>query len=295
MKFHSFALSLLTLALSATTLVAQQPAKKTTAKSPSKEMTKPASTAAEKEAAKKEKLASDKIIVTFKNDTVYKNGVAQFKFNIRTARTDTASKIVTIYTEEKKMEVMLSMLPQHDTTRFSARFFSINKGYDCFYPRIGVETILESFVKNGIVRKGGLTDSLGLFAYLKDRGIPVRELPRRATARPGQDPKRDSLMTARAKDRMAKQFSLTLVNKSAADVMIFLGDTASGNSAKNGGMAFRQGRYETVGAGVEKKLIGFEGEYISITDEKHVLYDSKKLSKQVTHMTVQADGKKLGE
>lgn len=287
MKFHSFALTLLSVAISATTLVAQQPAKKTPAKATPKAATKPAPT--------KEKAVAEKVVVTFKNDTVFKNDVALFRYNVRSSKGDTAAKVVAIYNSKKQVEAMLSMTPQNDTTRFSARFISINKGYDCYYPLIGVETILESYVKNHILTTGGNTDSLGLFAYLKERNIPVREIPKRNVARPGMDVKRDSIMQARAKERMAKQFTFKVMNKGTADVMIFLGDTASGNSTRNGGIAFRQGRYETIGAGIEKTLTGFEGEFIAITNEKHALIDTRLLSKQNKQFNVSSDGKKLEE
>ena len=236
--------------------------------------------------------AKDK--VTILNDTVYKNGTPQFVVKTRTSEKNPNLSLFTLVSFDKKIQAMLTFKLIDDTTRFMGRFPIAGVTYNCLYPKLDILTLMESYVNNKIMVEGVATKE-GLEKYTKERGLTLDPIVVRSVSKPGQDPKRDSLMMARSKERLEKQFKFNLINKSKSEIMIFLGDTtASPNRSKNPKeLPFRQGRYEIVKGMETKELIGFDGEYVCISDSLHKIIDLRLLKKDLKTLTVKSSAKKF--
>jgi len=232
--------------------------------------------------------------VTMIGDTVYKNNIPQFNVKSKVMSNKLGAQMYAFYSFDKKTQAILTMTLVNDTIRFTGRFPSLSLIYDCLYPKIEFITLLESYINNKII-VDGKADQKGLEAYCKERNILLREIPIRKVARPGQDAKKDSIMTARALERQAKQFKFNMLNKGKKEVNVFLGDTSATNNRTNkpDAIPFRQGRYEMINAGETKELIGFEGEYVCITDSLHKIYDLRLLKKDLKTLTVKGNLKKF--
>lgn len=232
--------------------------------------------------------------ITLVNDTVYKNGIGQFTVRTRGSKTNTDLALHTFISFDKKIQAMISMKLVNDTIRFSGRFPEILVAYDCLYPKIDLQTILESYINNKIM-VNGIAKKEGLELYCNERNLPLRTIVTRTVSKPGQDAKRDSIMAIRTKERMAKQFKFELANKSNKDVNVFLGDTTSSpnRTMRPSEIPFRQGRYEMIKAGETKQLIGFEGEYVCLTDSLHKIYDLHLLKKDLKSLTVKGKATKF--
>jgi hypothetical protein len=237
--------------------------------------------------------AQEKSKVTLVNDTVYMDGKPQYSVKTRYSK-DSLMQIHSLRSLEGKLEGMLTTTLKNDTMQFVGRFPGPNMAYNCLYPKVSLFTLMESYIHNKVMVNGSASKE-GLEKYCKEREIPLRELPVKSVSRPGKDPKLDSLMAIRTKEHMDKKFTFTLKNNSKEQVSIFMGDTTASRSlSKNpNAVAFRQGRYEMVNPLEEKSLIGFEGEYVCITDSLHKLYDCRKLEKTMKSIAVKTGGKKL--
>ena len=236
--------------------------------------------------------AQNDLKIQMRNDSVFANSVFQFRAKVSTFKTGSSS--IVIRSSNDSIQASLRMIPHDTLCLFIGRFPQTKLFYECKYPKIEPSVIIESYIKNKII-VNGVASKEGIMAYCKERSITVMDDEKVKEQNAKKIHERDSILAIRAKEKLDKQFDFVLKNKSENAIQIFLGDTtASKNLSKNPNvLPFRQGRYDTVNAKEEKKMIGFIDEFICITDSLHYLFDTKKLDKSMKNITINKKGKKF--
>lgn len=233
--------------------------------------------------------ASDKNKFVLRNDSVFSNDKFQFRAIARPSKD--SSILYSIKSPDEKLQALLMMKTNADTTIFSARFVQLNISFNCKYPAVTIETICESFIRNKVF-VNGIAVKEGVAAYCKERNIPVQDIPVRKVERPGMNPQRDSIMRQRAIEMQALKVVIPVKNTSTQQVKIFSGRYNATNPK-----AMPQGRMENLNPKEEKNIIGFIGEQLCIqtNDTSMIMKDCRPILREMKNMTVAPDGVHFGE
>ena len=118
--------------------------------------------------------------IRIKSGKVYQNGESVLTINKKPI--DKWSAFYTLSSADDRVQATLKLSSHGNRVLCHARFPILGRLYECYYSKVGIEEIIESYFKNGVLVKGK-ANLVGLAKYCKERNMPLQSISAISKAR----------------------------------------------------------------------------------------------------------------